>query len=268
MSTPKRNIVDEAITDDATEFGLHMRQGGWRLGLLVARNVKIAPGRVAPETLLPKINATEFARRAGTSNDRVIRHYAAWQRAANAGLVPDADTLNPANTVDLNVDRLPAWGPIYNAPIERRTPVTRTPRPLPGPITTRRADPIIPAVADTNDPHISEALESARVNAEDALTALHAHDAEEDEHAAATRPEARDADLTEDVRYAINALMGYARRLFDVAREPEWTDTAARERAAKDIHGLARQLQAIAEIAADPAQGTVTDADLSALLDA
>jgi hypothetical protein len=47
-----------AITADATEFGNHMRQGGWRLGLLVARNVAVAPGRVAPETLLPKVNAT------------------------------------------------------------------------------------------------------------------------------------------------------------------------------------------------------------------
>jgi hypothetical protein len=30
---------------DAREFGIHVRQGGWRLGLLVARNVEPRKGQ-------------------------------------------------------------------------------------------------------------------------------------------------------------------------------------------------------------------------------
>jgi hypothetical protein len=32
-----------SLDNDAREFGQHFKQGGWRLGLLVARNVKQHP---------------------------------------------------------------------------------------------------------------------------------------------------------------------------------------------------------------------------------
>lgn len=256
----------QAITQDAREFGLHMKQGGWRLGLLVARNVVVAPGRVAPETLAPKVNATEFARRAGTSNDRVIRHYAAWERAANAGLVPHAADLAPGGEVDLDVERLPAWGPIYNAPLERRTTTTPRPaRPAPAPVTTRTADPIAPATqpieADTTDEHVNRAVEGARIRMEHALDEV--RDPNHDDEAAT---DARDREWTEDVRYAINAITGHARRLADAARDTEWTSDTARTRAAADMRGLARQLDMIADLTTSADKGRVTDDALTALL--
>lgn len=270
--TPTRRPSEaRSITSDAKEFGLHMRQGGWRLGLLVARNVVVAPGRVAPETLLPKVNATHFAKIAGTSNDRVLRHLAAWERAANAGLVPHARDLDPGNEVDLDVDRLPAWGPIYNAPPERTRPPTRPTRHIPEPITTRRADPVIPEpaaplvpqIVDTDDVHVSSALENARVTSEAALAFLRAQDAQQDPHA---RQEARAAEWTEDVRYAVNAMMGHTRRLFDAARDTEWTDPVARRRVAQDLSVISKQLAMIAEIAIDPATASVTDEALASLM--
>lgn len=94
---------------DAREFGLRLRRGGWRSGLLVARNVVRAPGRVPVETLAPKTNATEFARMADCSNDRVLRHLRAWERAATAGLVPPSTSLAPDKDLDLNLALLPTW---------------------------------------------------------------------------------------------------------------------------------------------------------------
>jgi hypothetical protein len=256
-----------AITADATEFGNHMRQGGWRLGLLVARNVAVAPGRVAPETLLPKVNATEFARRAGTSNDRVLRHLAAWERAASAGLVPSSRTLNPGSNVDLDVERLPAWAPIYNAQ-QRPQPRPARNTPPPAPVATRRADPPIPEPEQvrpepTDDAVVSRHLEAAAQTMRHQLEGIRANDRIRNPD---DRSAARSQEWTEDVRYAVNALMGHTRRLFDAARDEEWDNTTARRRTAQDLVGISKQLAMIADIALDPAKGSVTDNDLQALL--
>lgn len=263
---------DQKITTDAREFGLHMRQGGWRLGLLVARNVAVAPGRVAPETLLPKVNATEFARRAGTSNDRVLRHLAAWERAANAGLVPHARDLNPGSDVDLDVERLPAWSPIYNAPATQRTTPRRAQTPPPAPVQTRTADPVVPPVqapsaGPDEDAAVNRALEAANDRMRQALEEIRAGNAmgvatgsTTDDPAAA-----RSAEWQEDVRYAINAIAGHVRRLFDAARDDEWQQDG-RPRAAEDMRKLARQLDMIADLTVSPDKGTVTDEALASLM--
>ena len=100
---------------DAQEFGQHVRQGGWRLGLLVARNVVRAPGRVSIETLAPKTNATRFGELSGVSTTKVLRYLAAWNLAAEQGIVPPASDLAPGSDVDLDVDTLPSWSQFYEA---------------------------------------------------------------------------------------------------------------------------------------------------------
>lgn len=104
-----------AMERDAREFGLHSKQEGWRLGLLVARNVVKAPGRVAVETLRPKVNATEFARQSSTTNDRVLRHLKAWDKAAEDGIVPPSSSLKPGTEIDLDASKLPPWTDYYEA---------------------------------------------------------------------------------------------------------------------------------------------------------
>jgi hypothetical protein len=274
MSRPQTHTINQ----DAREFGLHMRQGGWRLGLLVARNVVVAPGRVAPETLLPKVNATHFAKIAGTSNDRVLRHLAAWERAANAGLVPHSASLTPGSDVDLDVERLPAWGPIYNAPPERTRPApARTTRPAPGPVTTRTVDVVVPPPTpvthevDPEDAHVNRAIEAANQRMAAELEAIRNGTSNDLGTVSmigrtANPVESRNAEWAEDVRYAVNAIMGHTRRLFDAARDEEWSDPVARRRAAQDLLGLSKQLAVISEIAADPSKGSVSDNDLQALL--
>lgn len=65
--------------------GQHVKLGGWRLGLLVARNVeKGTPGR--PSENVPigtfKRSAREFAELAGVGKNKVLRYLEAWNRAA------------------------------------------------------------------------------------------------------------------------------------------------------------------------------------------
>lgn len=110
-----------SVERDAVEYGAHIKHGGWRLGLLVARNVQPGKGNGRPprETSstdeVSKVSAIEFARRAGTSDARVTRHYKAWQAAAAAGLVPDADTLAPGDDVALPEDEATPWADFYDA---------------------------------------------------------------------------------------------------------------------------------------------------------
>ncbi len=86
------------------------RPGGWQLALLVARNVEpglgtgvgvgqggAAHGHAAGR----RLSAREFARRADTSPKRVLAFLEAWNRAAEAGLVPYARDLEPGVPVAL-----------------------------------------------------------------------------------------------------------------------------------------------------------------------
>lgn len=94
-----------SIDEDAREYGVHVRHGGWRLGLLVARSVEKGtagrPSNRRDRDDSQKISASEFARRAETSADRVLRHLSAWEKAAAAGWVPRAETLRPGQEVAL-----------------------------------------------------------------------------------------------------------------------------------------------------------------------
>lgn len=111
-----------AIKRDAHEFGLHVRQGGWRLGLLVARNVEKGIGTGGGGTdgshrrkrEGEKVSAAEFARLSGTSADRVLRYLVAWNNAADAGHVKHGDELAPGVADEgIDVESLPDWADFY-----------------------------------------------------------------------------------------------------------------------------------------------------------
>jgi hypothetical protein len=126
--------INAAIEADAREFGLHDRQGPWRLGLLVARNVEKGKQHgvnyayrdedVSCETssyLPEKVSAGEFAMLAGTSKKRVLNYLKAWDKAADEGWVPHSSELSPAQEVPkLLVDRLPEWSKFYIANPKRK----------------------------------------------------------------------------------------------------------------------------------------------------
>ncbi|MGW4723300.1 hypothetical protein [Streptomyces sp. NPDC004291] len=91
---------------DAREFGAFARSGGWVFGLMVARSVKPGNDRSlqAPSQGTPtheKVSANRFALLAGTTAARVMRFYRAWERAAEAGLVPTAASLHPGQEIEL-----------------------------------------------------------------------------------------------------------------------------------------------------------------------
>lgn len=115
----------ERTQADAQEFGQHVRQGGWRLGLLVARNVEQGNGHGGDRksdhrndrTVDPsaKVSGNEFARLSGVSRPKVLRYLSAWNLAAEQGIVPPASDLTPGTNIDLDVDTLPAWSQFYEA---------------------------------------------------------------------------------------------------------------------------------------------------------
>lgn len=288
MTTPATNTTtaaDIAITVDAREFGLHTKQGGWRLGFIVARNVALAPGRVSVKTLAPKTNATTFARKSGTSNDRIIRHLAAWERAADRGLVPHAAELRPGqDTMTLNgrrftldAETLPSWQEFYKTPTVRRTP---PPAPAPAParpaaVTQARADALRLAAARAFGVDPAPAQTGVAVNAVSIVDGPLIEQAGRNYRAgsgapadgadtigAATRLHQEHAD---DVTHALKAIGSYARRILDISRDTDWAETG-RSEAATELRKLGEQLAMIADITENPNLGRATDAAINQLI--
>jgi hypothetical protein len=89
---------------DAREFGLHKKQGGWRMGLLVARNVERGEGgpRTGSFDPVSKVSAREFAEKAGLSGHKqVIRYLDRWDEYADDGLVPPSTELSPGDEIEI-----------------------------------------------------------------------------------------------------------------------------------------------------------------------
>ncbi|MGW7524310.1 hypothetical protein [Streptomyces sp. NPDC054783] len=97
-SAPAAQPLSDLVARDAREFGGYARAGSWAFALMVARSVRPG-GQAAGET--PKVSAKEFAQLAGCSPERVMRYYKAWDRAADDGLVPHFEALQPGQEVEL-----------------------------------------------------------------------------------------------------------------------------------------------------------------------
>ncbi|CAL9528902.1 hypothetical protein [Streptomyces sp. enrichment culture] len=97
----------DSVAQDAKQFGAYARAGGWIFGLMVARSVRPGNSRQAvnddsaEQGGSRKVTAGKFAIMAGTGVPRVMRFYKAWERAAEAGVVPGFDSLTPGVSVDL-----------------------------------------------------------------------------------------------------------------------------------------------------------------------
>ncbi len=105
--------------DNAREFGALIRQGkDVRLALLVACSVEKDQGRGNRlDRAESKVSATAFAREAGTSKDRIVRHLEAWGRLFELELVRPAQDLTPADaeTYAVSEAALEAFPGVYDA---------------------------------------------------------------------------------------------------------------------------------------------------------
>lgn len=75
-------MATATIEHDAAAYGLHAKQGGWWLGLLVARDVQTGEGYAATRRLpnvarTTMVSASAAANMAGTSPNGAPRHLAA-----------------------------------------------------------------------------------------------------------------------------------------------------------------------------------------------
>jgi len=115
--------MNPQIEKDAKQFGLYA--SGWRLGLLVARCVEKGKGHGGDRKsdqrrnhdVDLKVGARVFAKAAGTSADRVLRHLEAWNLAAADGVkgIKPSATLSPGDEPKLNYDSLPDWSDYYTS---------------------------------------------------------------------------------------------------------------------------------------------------------
>ncbi|WP_225826732.1 hypothetical protein [Streptomyces naphthomycinicus] len=112
---------DDPVTRDAHDFGAYAKSGGWLFALKVARCVQpgsnqgeksVVPPRGSRDEVA-KVSASEFGRRAGSSSNRVMRFYRAWARAAEDGLVPPFEQLQPG--VDVELPDAEIWSEYYTA---------------------------------------------------------------------------------------------------------------------------------------------------------
>jgi hypothetical protein len=93
------DAVRASINNDAERFGRHF-EGGWKLGLYVARNVYKQPHSGRPPKSEPvriKVSCAEFGAMAGVSDRTVQLYYDAWELAAEAGHCTPAEELGPGD---------------------------------------------------------------------------------------------------------------------------------------------------------------------------
>lgn len=107
--------VINSIDRDAQEFALCIKQGGWRMGLLVARNVKAGTGQgkrnlSENSEKSEKVSLASFAQKAGIDDKTVKKYLDAWNLAAEKGHVQPSDALHPDEEPGyIDVDKLPSW---------------------------------------------------------------------------------------------------------------------------------------------------------------
>lgn len=83
--------------DNAAEFAALDQGEGWPFAILVACSVEPKSAAHRPGSIAPgaKVSARQFAEVAGTTHKRVMLYLAAWDRAADDLVVPDASSLTP-----------------------------------------------------------------------------------------------------------------------------------------------------------------------------
>jgi hypothetical protein len=102
--------------DNADEFAALDQGEGWPFARLVACSVvrDNGHGNRRDRDVSGKVSATEFARRAETSNDRVLRYLTGWDKAAEKGWVAAASTLTPDSATGMT-DPEHNWREVYDA---------------------------------------------------------------------------------------------------------------------------------------------------------
>ncbi|MCV7030253.1 hypothetical protein [Mycobacterium sherrisii] len=119
-----------SIDEDARVFGQHF-EGGWQLGLLVARNVhkRARAGRPAKsERVRNKVTCGEFAKLAGVSDRTIQWYWDTWALAAEAGHCTPADELplgaDDPRLTNIDVDNYEfreLWNKCYREVRQRRS---------------------------------------------------------------------------------------------------------------------------------------------------
>ena len=127
--------------EDAKFVGAMVRGGDWEIGLRIARSVEINAGNggdrrsesfsVPKGTLkVGKTSINEFAAVAGIGVNTVRRYLAAWEWAANDGLVDASADLNPDDEYDFSAFDEGSWKEYYEVACMNPPPWNPQAKPL------------------------------------------------------------------------------------------------------------------------------------------
>jgi hypothetical protein len=106
--------IDSIITERARHFGRGDRHGGWLFAADIACCVQNAGRGRRPDPATGKVSAAGFAELAGRAPGTVRAYLAAWELAAERGLVPPADSLTPDS--DPALPSAEQWLEFYHDP--------------------------------------------------------------------------------------------------------------------------------------------------------
>lgn len=120
--------INPHVELDAREFGEHIRNGGWRLGLLVARSVQTGVGQGRPsktsQESCSKMSARAFSKLAKMSSggNTAKKFLDAWNMAAADGHVPPSDDMTPGQEFDFDSEiHTPiSWDLYFKPHVEKR----------------------------------------------------------------------------------------------------------------------------------------------------
>jgi hypothetical protein len=118
--------------EDARFVGAFVRGGDWEVGLRIARNVEIGAGEGGEPARSRRISLEAFANEAGIDRKTVTKYLAAWEWAADAGLVDHAADLNPDDSYDFEAAGFSAdqWQDYYHVACQNPPPWNPQGKPL------------------------------------------------------------------------------------------------------------------------------------------
>lgn len=186
---------------NADEFAALDAGEGWPFARLVACSVE--KGKRPPKSGYrrdrdDKVGAREFAQRASTSADRVLRYLEGWKKAAAAGVVPDASTLTPSDAHKISDPDQP-WEAIYDASGSGGRPRDSKPEDAAKIIQRRGAQAVMEALAPEEREEVAETLFDTIVENPSLRARMHEAIAREYATQERVKPEEQEMDLPEQL---------------------------------------------------------------------
>lgn len=256
--------------EDASFVGAFVRGGNWEVGLRIARNVEIGSGQgertdFHAKARKSRVSASDFAAEAGIGRDTVRRYLAAWEWAADEGLVDHAADLSADDTYEFETSGLgqAEWKEFYEIACMNPPPWNPQGKPMDSAYGGGRQErqPTKPPSRE----QIAEAIKSDPASRLAAREAIELADRERtsrkpDPHGKQTPPMEQFVQLHIQLRSAKRALADALGYVIDMRGATDADEVRA------SVSGYVQQLRHVLDLIDEAAQGKSLDDELAELL--